>query len=644
MSRHNSRLFFLAGSFIFLALAARGLGAPADEEKLLAVLRSSAPTAEKTQACFELKLVGTSRSVASLAALLTDPVLSHPARDALTSMPYPEAGAALRDALPRAQGTIRIGIIASIGERHDQAATALLAALLTDHDSQVVAAAAVALGDIATSEAAQALFKAFDRVDVKGRAVLGDGCLRCARRLASAGRTAEAGALLQRLTGLDQERPIRRAARLGLLEAAKRSKSSIIAGYLDSSDPDMRAIAASQLEGLSEGDFKSLAARFKNLSADDQKAVLAAAVLRDDRGLLPMVIEAARSADSAAQPAALLALGRLGDESVLPFLLEGLFAGPATHDAAQRSLEMLRGRHVDATLIAAMQKEQIPDRRAELIDVLGGRGVTAAVPVLLEEAMGESAAIRTRAMSALARVAQPKDVPGLMRGLYKSERGLDRDNAEKAILAVCETIPAADRRADPIFAALKDANDSQRAATLPLLGRTGAPAALQTIQAALATKNSEVYEAGVRALANWPRPEIADQLLGFAQGTTDRLYRGVAVVGLARAVTSPGAMPPARRLEYLKQAMALAERDDDRRVVLERAAQVHTLDALRFTRPYLDQPNLCEQACRTVVALAHQRSLRLPNRNEFDRALEKVINRSQEAGVVDEARKYLGGL
>jgi hypothetical protein len=44
------------------------------------------------------------------------------------------------------------------------------------------------------------------------------------------------------------------------------------------------------------------------------------------------------------------------------------------------------------------------------------------------------------------------------------------------------------------------------------------------------------------------------------------------------------------------------------------------------------------------VALAHQRSLRLPNQPEFDRALQKVIRTSKEAGTVDRARKYLAGL
>jgi HEAT repeat protein len=643
MWRQPSPITLWCGSFTLLALVARSMAADPTEDKYLALLRSGAPVAEERAACFELRRVGTVRSVPVLAKFLTDPQVSHAARDALTSMPYPEAGAALRDALPRAHGAIRIGLIASLGARRDKMATGVLVTLLSDTDGQVVSAAAAALGEIATPEASLALVAALSQANAQRRGLLSEGCLRCARHLAGGGNTARADALYRLLTLPEQDRHVRRAAHLGLLQLAGHNKLSMIIEFLSNGDPEARASAASQLDALSEGDFCSVAGSFGKLSPAGQEAVLAAAALRDCHAVLPVVVQAARSSGPA-QSAAVAALGRLGDESVLPDLLQALFAGSETHDAARRSLEMLRGRGIDERLIAAMHKEQAPDRRGELIDVLGGRAAGAAVPALLAEANGENAAVRLRAMSALAHVARPTDVPSLLRCLYRSARGPERDNAEQAILTVCETIPAAERRADPILAELKKASAAEKAVALPLLGRTGAPGALKAIQSALASKNPEVYTGGVRALANWPRPEVADQLLGLAEGTSNPEHRSWAVVGLARAVTAPGTIPPARRLEMLRQAMALAQRGEDRRAVLEKAALVHTVGSLRFALPYLDQPALSEQACRTVVALAHQRSLRLPNQQEFDRALQKVIQTSKEAGTVDRARKYLAGL
>jgi HEAT repeat protein len=642
MSWQFSRRMVFCGALVAGLLPARGLADSAAEDKLLAVLRSSAPAAEKEQACFALKRAGTVRSVPALAELLTDGRLSYAARDALTSMPFPEAGAALRDALPRARGTIRIGLIASLGVRRDAAAVSVLIPLLSDPNAEEAAAAAAALGEIASPKVAQALAEALTRADGKRRAVLGDGCLRCAQRLARAGERAEAVALFRQLAASEQDRNLRRAAHLGLLQLAGDRKLPMMLELLSGNDPDARAVAAGQIDKLIEGEFRSLAANVGKLSPANQEAVFAALVLREDRSLLPLVIEAARSGGSA-RPAALVALGRLGDASALPVLVEALYAGPATHEAARRGLELLRGRDVDHQLIALMQKEQAPERRGELIEVLGSRGTVSVVPILLDQAGGENAAVRTRAMSALARLAQPKDVPSLMHCFYRSAPGPERDNAEKAILAVCESL-APEQRADPLLAVLAKANDSEKAAALPLLGRTGVPAAMREIKTALASKNAELYGGGVRALASWPRPEVAGQLLGLAQETTNPDHRSLAVTGLARVVTSPGKMPPGQRLEFLKKAMALAETDADRRAVLERAGAVHTVESLRFTLPYLDQPALSEQACRTVVTLAHQRKLRLPNQKEFNPALERVIRQSQEAGTVDRARKYLAGL
>ncbi len=126
------------------------------EDKLLAVLKSGAAVGEKANACRELKLAGTEKSIPVLASLLTDAELSHPARFALESMPYPAAGAALRDALGKATGLTRSGIIDSLGQRRDPLAIPLVAPDLASKDIVLVAAAATALGKIGTWEAATA--------------------------------------------------------------------------------------------------------------------------------------------------------------------------------------------------------------------------------------------------------------------------------------------------------------------------------------------------------------------------------------------------------------------------------------------------------------------------------------------------------
>ena len=75
--------------------------------------------------------------------------------------------------------------------------------------------------------------------------------------------------------------------------------------------------------------------------------------------------------------------------------------------------------------------------------------------------------------------------------------------------------------------------------------------------------------------------------------------------------------------------------------MIQRAAAVRAVETLRFVAPYMDQPALAEQACRSVVELAHHKELRDPNRQEFAAALQKVLATAKDAVVLERAKRYL---
>jgi HEAT repeat protein len=150
------------------------------EARLAPVLKSGAPWAAKDFVCRKLALIGTAQSVPALAELLANKDLGHMARYALERIPGPEAGKALREAISKAAGRNRLGIIASVGVRRDSAGAGRLAALLNGPDEQAAAAAAIALGEIGTPEAAKALDGYRRRAPKEHRNVAADACLVCA--------------------------------------------------------------------------------------------------------------------------------------------------------------------------------------------------------------------------------------------------------------------------------------------------------------------------------------------------------------------------------------------------------------------------------------------------------------------------------
>ena len=94
-----------------------------------------------------------------------------------------------------------------------------LAALVADTDPAIASAAATALGDIGTPEAAQALAGAKPASDaVKAKA--NDGCLACAERLLAAGKKAEAKTIYTSLLSGNPSKNVRLAATRGLLLAS----------------------------------------------------------------------------------------------------------------------------------------------------------------------------------------------------------------------------------------------------------------------------------------------------------------------------------------------------------------------------------------------------------------------------------------
>ncbi len=190
------------------------------EERLAAALGTELSYDAKQFLCRKLMLVGTAASVPALAALLADEKLSHMARYALERIPAPEAAAALRDALAKVSGKLKVGMISSLGARQDEAAVPLLADLLGDSDAAVARAAALGLGAIRSSAAAAALGEG--KPSAEARSAATDAKLSCAEALLTAGNKKDALVLYKSLAGADQPKHVTLAATRGMLACASK--------------------------------------------------------------------------------------------------------------------------------------------------------------------------------------------------------------------------------------------------------------------------------------------------------------------------------------------------------------------------------------------------------------------------------------
>ncbi len=629
---------------LLLAGAAASLRAdsPTPEDKLLDTLKSGASVADKANACRELKLLGTEKSIPVLALLLTDAELSHPARFALESMPYAAAGAALRDALGKATGLARSGIIDSLGQRRDPLAVPLLDSDLRAKDIVLVSAAATALGKIGSTEAAALLLSAYSDTKDDARIKIENGLLLCADRLRIADDTRSiATKIYELLSHPEVPRLIRAGALRGQMKMAGPQASRVISKSLSDDDAIVRSAAAAELHTLSDTDLGVIASDMSKLPPSSQVAVLAAIRIRGHSALQPAVLTVAKSPHESVRLAVARTLSTVGDVTAPPALVElAAEEGPVGQTALQ-SLEAIYGPKIDEQIFAALRAEKAPARRAAWIAVLQGRRPAGAVPLLLAEATTQGPIVATRAFEALAKLAAPSDIPALVAIVLKTEKAPLRDEAERAVRQVCLQIADAAQRAQPVLIIFQAAGPADRLVLLPLLGRIGGDKVRPLVQEALDSSDPATYEAGVRAISNWPDAGAADQLLRLAETAHLPTQRQWALHAFVRVVSLPGGATNAEKLARLKLAMQISKTEEQQRWVIQRAAAVRAVETLRFVAPCLDQPALAEQACGTVVELAHHKELRNPNRPEFAAALKKVLATAKDAVVLERAKRYL---
>jgi hypothetical protein len=258
-------------------------------------------------------------------------------------------------------------------------------------------------------------------------------------------------------------------------------------------------------------------------------------------------------------------------------------------------------------------------------------------------AQDSDASVRLAAMTALGQLASPEHVADMLQGVLKAEPGAEREAAEKAVMLVCNQTQEANKRAAPLLAAFAKLGEDDQTVLLTTLGRVGGPDVLKVVQASIADPRVQRSVAGIRALCNWPDASVAPMLLELVHKLTDASHRTAALRALIRVAALPDKRTDAERLDLLKKAMTLATRDDERNLVLKRARAVRTIESLRFAAPYMDKPKFAQEACATVVELAHHRGLREPNKAEFDKALDIVIATSKDAVLVDLAQRYKKG-
>lgn len=596
-------------AFMFSVMTSAGADdgfkvSPEKEKELIAVLRSDAPPQDKAIACKKLAIDGSSEAVGDLAKLLSDPQLASWSRIALEAIPGSAADEALRKAAESLSGNLLVGVLNSIGVRRDASAVELLAKRLSDKDDEVASAAAVALGRIGNDAAAKSLRPALTNGPVKVRSAAAQGCVLCAERWLADGKSADAVTLYDevRKTELPKQRIVE--ATRGAILARKDEGIPLLLEQFRSTDKKMFELAlftAREFPG-SEVD-KALAAELAKTPPDRAAMLILAMADRKETVVVAAVAKAAASGPKPVRLAAINALGRIGDGSSLPTLLET--AVDTDEDlalAAKATLSEVAGEKVNAQ-IAAMLPSAKGKTYLLLIELVGQRRIDA-TPALIKALESSDKEVRGAALLALGETVTLKNLPVLISSVVKPKSADEAELAQQALKTASIRMPDREACAEVLSTAFDDSPAAAKTILLETLGDVGGNKALKTIVAAAKSDSPQLQDAGSKLLGRWNSVEDAGVLLDYAK-TGAPQYRSRALKGYI-ALARRFAMPDEQRAEMCQKALDLTGQPAEQRLVIDVLRIQPSTETLKLAIKLMKTPELREEATHATLFIAQK--------------------------------------
>jgi len=536
------------------------------ETKLLDALEAPETTfAGKQFVCRMLRRVGSTKSVPALSKLLYDKELSHMARFALGYMADPEAGAALREALDKLEGNLKIGVVGTLSLRQDTEAVPQIARLINSKDKNLAFAAISALGRIGGAEAAQVLFEA--KVAKSFQSLKDNSYLMCADKMFDQGKADEAAEIYRSMTGKDKSTMIRIAAYSGLVQAEKEKAVPTVLALLKDKDFALRRTAGKFIVEMPDPKLtKAFASQLDSLNTDAKIVLISALESRGDKSASSYVAKAAGKGNTSVRLAAIKALAVLGDAANVKLLANVSIEQGDLGKAALDSLSRLTGDGVTDSLLNMAKSKAEGQVRCNVIQTIVNRREIDALPILLVTAGDDNADVRRASYKALGTLAGQRELPIMISLLLQSKSHTDSSNIERAISAIISRTKVSD--AQPFIECLKMADNNAQPYLLSILAKIGGQNALQAVKARIESDNADVKKGAIRALANWPDSAPLNDLFAVAKQEKDAVCRILALQGYIKLVSLPANRPAEGTVDLLAKGAGIAERTHEKRAVL----------------------------------------------------------------------------
>lgn len=628
----------LRAALLMVSLLVVPAAAEQEVAKLLAVIQSTeAAENERANAFEKIGDLAGPDAVDALAEYLDDEKWSHYARFALQKMPEDAATEALLDSLNSLEGDLKLGVIATLGRRGDEEAVSHLEPLLASSDARVSAAAAVALGGIATSGAADALTKALAGENDSGqKEALASSLLMVGQRLAKQGKSEAAIDIFDQLRKAD----IPKAYRIGATHYAIRTRGAdgveLLVQQLKSSDLDFFETGLALARRLPGHEATQAVADVLQQEETTARQILLVLALKDrgDVDALAAIQERIESDETLVQLAAIAALGELGGPSSVSTLLS--IANQQNRDAVLQALVSLEAEGVDEKLIEAAAPSGASGASVLAVEALGRRRVEEAVPRLLELSQSDSPAVSEAAVVALGKAAPQERFLDLVGLLKKAESPERKQAVQQAIRAAVSRSTHPDVCAAALGALIPSSAGAEQEFLFEQIRAAGGPKAVALMRQYATGSDEKLQDAATKTLGTWLSADAAPVLLEVAEG--DGKYANRALGGYIR-IFRQFELPEEERVAMAAKALRVADRPNERNAAIEALTRFPSLGSFELALEQLDVAGSEQVAAKAVLTIG--RTVLDLNPNQAKAGLKRLIQANVSPEATQAAREML---
>ncbi|MGC8991449.1 MAG: HEAT repeat domain-containing protein, partial [Verrucomicrobiia bacterium] len=236
-----------------------------------------------------------------------------------------------------------------------------------------------------------------------------------------------------------------------------------------------------------------------------------------------------------------------------------------------------------------------------LIRAAGQRGLAAALPAIVRASSSDNPRLRRTAIEALGRLGGHREFELLQQQISKPSAATNLMVIVQALTEIARRLNEPEMAARPIASLLPVTDAQTRLRLYDCLARLGGATALNAMRQAAASDDPITREHAASLLANWPDTSALDELIAIAKTEYNPACRLIVLRGITNLIAHPSARTPDQTFEIYGQALQVTLTSNEKKLLIPGLASLGSREAMNILRSCLSDPELQDEAAKSIV-------------------------------------------